>query len=79
MAAATSTSPSLSPDQALAIAHADAARAYRDLSKYQIRLSLEDDGWHVDYTLRDPARKGGGPHYVIDPSDGSIRSKRYEQ
>jgi hypothetical protein len=66
-------------DKALSIAQADAARAYRDLSEFRIQLVLEDDGWHVDYELKDPRLKGGGPHYVIDPSTGVIVSKRYEQ
>lgn len=66
-------------DQALGIAQADALRAYRDLSPYRVSLVLEDDGWHVDYTLKDPKRKGGGPHYLIDPATGAILKKRYEQ
>ena len=66
-------------DRALAIAQADAVRAYRDLSRFRIQLVLEDDGWHVDYELKDPRLKGGGPHYIIDPHTGAILSKRYEQ
>jgi hypothetical protein len=73
------TKPALSGDQALTIAHADAARVYRDLSIYKIQIVLESDGWHVDYDLKDPRLKGGGPHYVIDASTGAIRSKRYDQ
>jgi hypothetical protein len=65
--------------QALAIAQADAAKAYRDLSAYRISLALEKDGWHIDYELKDPRHKGGGPHYIIDPLTGTIVSKRYEQ
>lgn len=70
---------SLAGAQALAIAQADAARAYRDLSPYRIQLVLEDDGWHVDYELKNPKLKGGGPHYIIDAHTGSIVAKRYEQ
>jgi hypothetical protein len=66
-------------DVALATAHADATRAYRDLSHYRIEITHEPDGWHVDYELRDPRLKGGGPHYVIDHVTGTILSKRYEQ
>jgi hypothetical protein len=69
----------LAGDQVLAIAQADASRVHRDLSTYRIQLLLEDDGWHVDYELRNPALKGGGPHYVIDAHTGAILSKRYEQ
>jgi uncharacterized membrane protein YkoI len=69
----------LSGDQILSIAQADATRAYRDLSAYRIQLVLEDDGWHVDYELKDARLKGGGPHYVIDARTGSIVSKKYEQ
>ena len=70
---------SIAGDQALAIAQADAACAYRDLSQFRIQLVLEDDGRHVDYGQIDPRLKGGGPHYVIDASMGTILSKRYEQ
>jgi hypothetical protein len=70
---------SISGAQALAIAQADALAAYKDLSGYGIRLSLEDDGWHVDYDLRDRRLKGGGPHYLLDAATGAILSKRYEQ
>jgi hypothetical protein len=74
-----STAAFLAPDQILAIAQAAAAKAYRDLSVYRIQLALEADGWHVDYELKDPRLKGGGPHFVIDPHSGNINSKRYEQ
>lgn len=75
----SSGSASLAGDQILAIAQADAARMYRDLSPYRIQLVLEADGWHVDYDLKDPKLKGGGPHYIIDARSGDIVSKRYEQ
>jgi hypothetical protein len=66
-------------DQALKVAREDAETVYRDLARYWIRVALEEDGWHVDYQLRDPRARGGGPHYVIDATDGRILSKRYEQ
>jgi hypothetical protein len=69
----------ISCDQALKAAREDAETAYRDLSRYWIRVALEEDGWHVDYELRDPRARGGGPHYVIDASTGGLVSKRYEQ
>jgi hypothetical protein len=69
----------VSSDQALKIARLDAEQAYRDLTPYRISLALEDDGWHIDYQLKDPGLNGGGPHYLIDPSTGAILSKRYEQ
>jgi hypothetical protein len=69
----------LASDQVLAIAQADAELAYRDLSLYRIQLVLEDDGWHVDYELKTPRLKGGGPHYIIDAQTGAVISKRYEQ
>ncbi|HJT76091.1 MAG TPA: hypothetical protein VJ739_02725 [Gemmataceae bacterium] len=52
---------SLAGDQVLASAQADAARVYRDLSPYRIQLAPEQDGWHVDYELKDPRLEGGGP------------------
>jgi hypothetical protein len=71
--------PPIPSDRALVIAQADASKAYRDLSIYRIKLALECDGWHIDYELKDPRLKGGGPHYVIDSTSGEIVSKRYEQ
>jgi hypothetical protein len=69
----------VSAEQALAIARKDGETAYRDLSFYRVTLSLEPDGWHVDYELRNPNLSGGGPHYVIDAKSGEILQKRYEQ
>jgi len=66
-------------DQALHTCRLDAERAYCNLSPYRITISLEDDGWHVDYDLKSPRRNGGGPHYIIDAHTGAILSKRYEQ
>ena len=76
---ATPPIPSLAGDQVLSIAQRDAVKAYGDLSIYRVQLSLEDDGWHVDYELKEPRQKGGGPHFLIDPTSGAILSKRYEQ
>ena len=69
----------LAGDQVLAIAQADAAPRYRDLSLYRIQLVQEDDGWHVHYELKNPRLKGGGPHYLIDAHMGIILARRYEQ
>jgi hypothetical protein len=66
-------------DRALRIAHTDAERVYRDLFLYRISISLEDDGWRVDYELKNPDLNGGGPHYLIDAHSGEIVSKRYDQ
>ena len=75
----TTSTPIIAGDQALTVAQTDAIKAYRDLSGYRIQLVLEADGWHVDYELKDPRIKGGGPHYVIDAFTGAVLSKRYEQ
>ena len=75
----TIQAPALSADEALRIADADARGVYRSLSLYRIRLALEQDGWHIDYELKDSNLKGGGPHYLIDSANGAILSKRYEQ
>ena len=69
----------ISCDQALRIARTDAESAYRDLSIYRIAISLEGNGWLVDYELKGSKVQGGGPHYVIDARTGAILSKRYEQ
>ena len=71
--------PSITSDEALRIARLDAERVYRDLSSYRASVSLEQDGWHVDYELKDQHLQGGGPHYVIDPGNGAILAKQYEQ
>ena len=83
MSTATQTAaparPRLSSDQVLKIAREDAEQVYRDLSPFQIRISLEKDGWHIDYHVKDASMNGGGPHYIIDQTTGSILSKKYEQ
>jgi hypothetical protein len=71
--------PRLSCDQILRIALLDAEPAYRDLTPFVIRLSLETQGWQIDFTPKNPGARGGGPHYVIDPTTGDILHKRYEQ
>lgn len=73
------TTATVTSDQALRIARLDAEKAYRDLSPYRIHVELADDGWHVDYQLKNPQSHGGGPHYVIDAQTGAILTKRYEQ
>ena len=65
--------------QAIAIAEADAIPVYRDLDNLTLEVSLQDDGWHVDYWMRKPRWAGGGPHYLIDAATGAILTKRYEQ
>ena len=76
---ATESHQPISRADALRIAERDAKHAYRDLTRYRVDAKEESDGWHVDYSLRDPRADGGGPHYVIDRGDGHIISKRYEQ
>jgi hypothetical protein len=66
-------------EQALAIADADAAGHYRDLSRYAVTAEFDGRTWHVDYDLKDPALEGGGPHYIISGADGTILQRRYEQ
>lgn len=71
--------PTISCDQALQVARCDAEKVYRDLSFFRIEVVLEEDGWHIDYELRDPNLHGGGPHYVIDAHTGAVVKHRYEQ
>ena len=71
--------PELAAEEALRIAQADAAKVYRDLALYRTRLALEQDGWHIDYELKAPTFKGGGPHYVVDAGTGAIIRRRYDQ
>jgi hypothetical protein len=69
----------LAVSDVLRIAEQDAQAVYRDLSGFKITLTPCPDGWHVDYDLTDPLTAGGGPHYVIDPHNGDILVRRYEQ
>lgn len=69
----------ITSDEALKNARLDAEKAYRDLTPFFIHLELDDDGWHVDYELKNRKSNGGGPHYVIDAQTGVILTKRYEQ
>ncbi len=69
----------ITSDQALRVARLDAEKVYRDLTHYRILVELNQDGWHVDYELKNRQTQGGGPHYVIDAEAGTILSKRYEQ
>jgi hypothetical protein len=78
-ATSATNTQAIAGDQALTIAQGDALKVYGDLAPYGVHLALEDDGWHVDYDLKDPRLKGGGPHYVIDAYSGAIRSKKYQQ
>ncbi len=71
--------PRISSPEILRIAQQDAESAYDDLTGYRITLTLNEEGWHVDYDLTESLTAGGGPHYIIDPASGQIVSKRYEQ
>jgi hypothetical protein len=71
--------PTITRQQAIAIAEADAIPVYRNLDNLTLEVSLQDDGWHVDYWMRKPRWAGGGPHYLIDAATGAILTKRYEQ
>jgi hypothetical protein len=69
----------ITSDEALKIARLDAERIYRDLSSYRVFVELVQDGWHVDYELKNGRAQGGGAHYVIDAHTGAICKKKYEQ
>jgi hypothetical protein len=74
--------PAISSDQALRIAQADGVVAYGDLTRFRVEITLEDDGWHVKHFIqqRNGSRiAGGGPHYIIDATTGTIVSAKYFQ
>ncbi len=80
----TVQSPTLSTADILAIAQSDATQRYDNLERYRIEIFRDEDGWHVEYEIQQPKDPkvrvaGGGPHYVIDPVDGRITSKKYYQ
>lgn len=73
------TVPSITSDQALRIARQDAERIFVDLLPYRAAVSLEQDGWHVDYELKLPHLQGAGARYVIHAEDGAILARQLEQ
>jgi hypothetical protein len=75
----TQTTRTISRQQAIAIAEADAVPVYGDLDGLTLEVSLHDDGWHVDYWVQKPRVAGGGPHYIIDVTTGEIVTKKYYQ
>ncbi|MBA4190675.1 MAG: hypothetical protein C0467_22045 [Planctomycetaceae bacterium] len=79
MMSAVMTIPTISRQQAIAIAEADALPVYRNLDDLTLEVSLHNDGWHVEYQMRKPRHAGGRPHYVIDAVTGEIVSKKYYQ
>ncbi len=56
--------PTITRQQAVAIAEADAIPVYRNLDNLTLEVSLHDDGWHVDYWMRKP-RWAGGRAYAL--------------
>lgn len=76
---APAVAPTVSRQQAIALAEADALPVYGDLDGLTLEVVLADDGWHVDYWVRQPRVAGGGPHYIIDAHTGAILSKKYYQ
>jgi hypothetical protein len=68
----------ISKQDALKIARADATDAYKDLSDYRVEVRFDGENWHVQYA---PPRghNGGGPEDVISGDDGEIVDKKYWQ
>jgi hypothetical protein len=77
----TVVAPAVTIQKAITIAETDALPMYGAewLGKLEVRVSLHDDGWHVEYRQWRPRHTGGGPHYVIDAMTGEIVSKKYYQ
>jgi hypothetical protein len=73
------SSPVIQREEALKIARADAEKAYGELSPNRVLITLESDGWHVAYELRNPNQQGGGPQYVINAATGAVIAKKYSQ
>ncbi len=69
----------LTCDEVLVIAREDAEPVYKDLSCFRIKITLQEDGWHIEYDLKDSTWNGGGPHYIIDATTGKILWKKYYQ
>jgi hypothetical protein len=75
------TTPTISRQQAIAIAEADALPMYgaSRLDSLMLRVVLHEDGWHVEYHQWRLRHTGGGPSYIIDATTGAIVSKHYYQ
>ncbi len=73
--------PTISRQQAIVIAEADAVPMYglARLNSLMLKAVLHEDGWHIEYQQWRPRHTGGGPHYVIDATTGDIVSKKYYQ
>ena len=69
----------ITSDEALRIVNRDMARWYCEMGVDRIEITLEFDGWHVNYELKDGTLNGGGPHYVNDATTGEIVTKKYYQ
>jgi hypothetical protein len=74
----TATS-AIAMEEVLRVVRLDAEKAHRDLSGFRIVLALREDGWHVDFEILSKTSHGGGPHYLIDSSNGAILWKTYQQ
>jgi len=48
------------------------------LTGLRVEIYLHEDNWHVEFGPVELIN-GGGPHYVIAATDGTIVSKRYFQ
>jgi len=61
--------------------HKDAVSAYGENleSAYYARINLKDGFLYVDYELKNPKARGGGPHYKIDFVSFEVLEKRYDQ
>jgi hypothetical protein len=71
--------PAVSCDQALAIARHDAEQAHREFLDHRIEITLQSDGWHVEFRIDKPLVAGGGANYLVDATSGAILSKTYYQ
>ncbi len=77
----TVAAPTVSRQQAIAVAEADALPMYgaKRLDGLMLCAVLHEDGWHIEYRQWRFRHTGGGPHYVIDATTGSIVTKHYYQ
>ena len=73
--------PTITRQQAIAIAEADALPMYGPtwLNNLMLKAVLHEDGWHIEYHQWRFRHTGSGPEYVINATTGDIVSKRYYQ
>lgn len=66
----------ITQQQAQKITQKDAQTALGDLEAYKVDVTLQFDGWHVDYILK--GSETISAQYVVDEDNGEVTSAKHE-